>query len=91
MNDINVGLVNSHAPYQVTKDKEQGYYRFTSSAGVEFLVGFDKDDILLRQHSYQLIIANVNHKPSPRDSRVKHYKRYNRGILPSKQRHCVVL
>lgn len=71
MNDINIDFVNSHAPYQVTKDKEQGYYRFTSSAGVEFLVGFDKDDILLRQHSYQLIIANVNHKPSPRDSRVK--------------------
>lgn len=71
MNELCLDYINKHAPYQVTKDKEQGYYRFTSKAGVEFLVGFDKDEILLKHHSYQLIIANVNHKPSPRDTKVK--------------------
>lgn len=71
MNDIDLNFVNSHAPYSVSRDAEPGYFRFTSDAGVDFLVGFDKDDLLLKEYAYQLVIANVNHKPSPRDRKVK--------------------
>lgn len=46
-------------------------YRFNTDSGVEYAVIFDHDDLLQSCESYQFVITNVNHKKSPRDSKVR--------------------
>lgn len=70
MTDLDIEKINQISPYKVYTSHRKGYYGFISKSGVEFVVGFDEDEFL-SSDSYQLIIANVNHKPSPRDSKVR--------------------
>ena len=70
MNNLDLARINHEAPYKVRQLKKPGYFSFVSGADVEFAVGFDSDEFLSTE-SYQLIIANINHRPSPRDSKVR--------------------
>lgn len=71
MNRLNVEVINEASPYCVKESSRDGYYDFVSDSGVQFSVGFDLDDLFFHHEAYQLIIANVNHKSSPRDEKVR--------------------
>lgn len=70
MKDLDISRINEIAAYKVYKTKRPHYYGFVSNAEVKFVVGFDEDDFISSE-SYQLIIANVNQRPSPRDKGVR--------------------
>lgn len=71
MRKLDIDHINQNATYKVSELKSrQNYFSFTSKADVKFAVGFDEDNFISHE-SYQLIIANINQKPSPRDSGVR--------------------
>lgn len=71
MKKLDVSRINEAAPYEVAELKNRSnYYGFISNADVKFAVGFDEDDFIASE-SYQLIIANINCKPSPNDKKVR--------------------
>ncbi len=43
---------------------------YNTTHDVHYSVGFMEDDLLMQEDAYQLIIANVNHRSSPRDAKV---------------------
>lgn len=71
MNQLDLSRINESSPYKVVPSTRPNYYQFRSDSGVLFVVGFDVDDLIQNADSYQLIIANVNHKSSPRDVKVQ--------------------
>lgn len=71
MNALSIEAINASAPYVVKKAKSEGFYEFFTSHDVHYSVGFLEDDILMQEEAYQLIIANVNHRLSPRDAKVR--------------------
>lgn len=72
MNDLSLEVINASVPYRVNESREEGFYEFFTSHDVHYSVGFLADDLLLQgQEAYQLIIANVNHRSSPRDAKVR--------------------
>lgn len=72
MKEPNIDIINSSAPYKVKKNDQPLSYDFMTDYGVCFNISFLYDDTLLEHEAYQFIIANVNHKPSPNDPKVKH-------------------
>jgi len=44
---------------------------YNTTHDVYYSVGFMEDDLLMQEDAYQLIIANVNHRSSPRDAKVR--------------------
>lgn len=72
MKDLSLEVINASVPYMVNTSREKGFYEFFTSHDVHYSVGFLEDDLLLQgQEAYQLIIANVNHRSSPRDAKVR--------------------
>lgn len=71
MKQLDLARINATSPYKVANFSRINYYQFRSDNGVHFAIGFDIDDLFLKDKSYQLIIANVNHHSSPRDAKVR--------------------
>ena len=71
MNALSLEVVNASVPYTVKPSQERGFYEFFTSHDVHYSIGFLEDDLLLKEEAYQLIIANVNHRSSPRDAKVR--------------------
>ena len=71
MNVLSLETINASVPYLVKTSKEEGFYEFITSHDVHYSIGFLEDDLLLKEDAYQLIIANVNHRSSPRDAKVR--------------------
>lgn len=70
MVSIDVGRINAMSPYVVTETEKGVTYKFMTDSGVSFSVSFLPDELLSCCPSYQFIIANTNHKPSPRDPKL---------------------
>lgn len=68
---LSVDRINISSPYKVAKASIANYVTFTTDFGVEYVVGFDKDDLSLGIVSYQLMIINSNKKKSPRDKKLR--------------------
>lgn len=69
---IDLERYNSLSPYSATWNARNGFYEFTTDYGVHYSVGFIREDIALQRHEvYQFVIANTNHRPSPRDEKVR--------------------
>jgi hypothetical protein len=71
MNELSLFAINEKAPYHVLKGELVGSFRFFTDNGVQYSVDFIPDDLITEGESYQLIIANVNNRKSPRDTKVK--------------------
>lgn len=67
MNLLSLENINQKAPYRVIEAGKRSFYDFFTAHGVHYSVGFMEDDTLLSCEAYQLIIANVNNRKSPRD------------------------
>jgi hypothetical protein len=68
---LSLESINAATPYQVRCSKEEGFFEFFTHHDVHYSVGFMEDDVLMQEEAYQLIIGNVNHRPSPRDTKVR--------------------
>lgn len=62
--------INAVAPYKI-KLQHDGSAYFTTDKGLHYIVSFDPDDAILNTLCYQLIIINVDNKPSPRDRKLR--------------------
>ena len=71
MNTLSLKRINESAPYSVAEGESVGTFRFFSEKRVHYAVDFSPDDLIRTGDSYQLIIANLNNKKSPRDIRVR--------------------
>ena len=71
MTPLSLQHINAIVPYQVTESAEDGFFKFVTVHDVHYSVGFMPDDLLMQEDAYQLIIANVNHRASPRDAKVR--------------------
>lgn len=71
MKQLSTEQINAKAPYQVMLIEPNGLYKFFSDYGVELGISFDISWIFTNIPVYELTIANLNHKQSPRDRKVK--------------------
>lgn len=71
MQTLDLTRVNLTAPYRVDMGVSNLTYSFSTLYGVDYSIDFLQDDLLESDESYQLIIANLNHKKSPRDVAVR--------------------
>lgn len=71
MNKLSFESINAKAPYKVKFEPETGAYLFTSDSNIDYLVDFTLDNLVKSDKAYQFVIANVNHKKSPRDKHLK--------------------
>ncbi len=71
MKALSLKHINQAAPYQVVTNNQMGYYEFTTDSGVRYLCQFVEDDSLLSREAYQIIVANLNNRKSPRDRKVR--------------------
>ncbi len=71
MNTLSIESINAKAPYKVKFEPETGAYLFTSDSNIDYLVDFTLDNLVKSDKAYQFVIANVNHKKSPRDKHLK--------------------
>lgn len=63
--------INAKSPYNVTI-REDGSAYFLTDAGIRYIVYFDADDTSMPSFvCYQLVIVNVDNKPSPRDRKLR--------------------
>lgn len=68
---LSIESINTKAPYKVKFESEIGSYLFTSDSNIDYLVDFTLDNLVKSDKAYQFVIANVNHKKSPRDKHLK--------------------
>lgn len=71
MNILSVDKINAITPYRVKLYEQDGSYRFVTEHNVKLAVSFMYDDMIIQDGAYQLIIANLNNKKSPRDFKVR--------------------
>ena len=71
INVLSVDKINSESPYHVRLFENDGSYRFVTDNDVILAVSFMCDDMIIQEGAYQLIIANLNNRKSPRDTKVK--------------------
>lgn len=71
MKKLSLERINKSASYDVIEGDHIGSFRFFSDNGVQYAVDFIPDDLITKDDSYQLIIANLNHQKSPRDVKVR--------------------
>lgn len=62
--------INKAAPYHV-EIMNEGSAHFVTDSGLNYIVSFDIDDASLSRICYQLVIVNVDNKPSPRDKKLR--------------------
>ena len=69
---LNVDRIQEKAPYKVTKIADDMHVAFFTDYGVQYIAGFEKDDITMPiTATYQFSIINFNNKKSPRDPKVR--------------------
>lgn len=68
---LSIGDINARSPYKVWENAKDGSLCFETAHGVDITVDFIDDLMITSGDSYQLIIANTNNKPSPRDAKLK--------------------
>lgn len=68
---LNLESINTVSPYELTATHEGRCYSFVTDYGVIYSVSFLEDDLMYNENVYQFIIANVNNKKSPRDSKLR--------------------
>jgi hypothetical protein len=68
---LSVDIINSKAPYEVSRGETVFSYCFTTDYNVDYSIDFIEDDLISSNESYQLIIANLNNKKSPKDNKIK--------------------
>lgn len=71
MRQLSLEQINAKAPYHVVLHEQTGSYRFKSETGVRFAVSFDVSWIINSITTYEITIANLDNKPSPRDSKTR--------------------
>lgn len=71
MKQLSLTQINAKAPYHVVWAEVNKAFIFESDYGVEISVSFDVSWIISNPPAYELTIANHNHKPSPRDRKVR--------------------
>lgn len=71
INVLSIDKINSITPYHVQLFEKDGSYRFVTDNDVKLAVSFMYDDMIIQEGAYQLIIANLNNRKSPRDTKVK--------------------
>ena len=71
MKQLSCSLINASAPYQVNNGPTIFSYRFISDYGVVYSVDFVEDDLFVSNETFQFIIANLNNRRSPRDSKLR--------------------
>ena len=71
INVLSLDNINSKTPYLVRLFENDGSYRFMTDNDVILAVSFMYDDMIIQNGAYQLIIANLNNRKSPRDAKVK--------------------
>ena len=71
MTPLSIDKINAQTPYRVKLFEQDGSYRFETDNDVKLAVSFMYDDMIIQEGAYQLIIANLNNKKSPRDNKVK--------------------
>lgn len=71
MKEPDLSAINKIASYQVRRGDHPLSFDFITDYGVRYNISFLYDDTLLEQEAYQLVIANVNHRPSPNDPKVR--------------------
>ena len=64
---LDLQRVNAEAPYKVMPTVREGYFRFTTDFGVDYIIGFSQEELLDYEETYQFAIINANHQKSPRD------------------------
>lgn len=68
---LDINRLNGNTPYRVSVGETTRSYCFTTCYGVDYSIDFVDDDLIESDESYQLIIANLNNKKSPRDYKVR--------------------
>lgn len=71
MNKLSIESINAKAPYKVKFKPETSSYVFTSDSMIDYAVIFTQDDLVRKDKAYQFVIANINHKKSPRDKNIR--------------------
>ena len=71
MNSLSCNLINATAPYRVEHGPSIHSYRFTTDYGVGYSIDFVEDDLFISNETFQFIIANLNNRKSPRDSKLR--------------------
>ncbi len=69
--NIDVSMINKRAPYHVNATDANNNIDFVTDYGVQYIVGFDKDDTSLSFVTYQFFITNANNIKSPRDPKLR--------------------
>ena len=68
---LDLQRVNAEAPYKVMPTVREGYFRFTTDFGVDYIIGFSQEELLDYEETYQFAIINANHQKSPRDRKLR--------------------
>ncbi len=68
---LDIELINSNAPYQVKQSAKEGFVVFSTDDDVTLTIGFCPSDLITSDEAYEFMILNAEHKPSPRDPKVK--------------------
>lgn len=72
MNLLSIERINAKSPYRVSAVPGTSFVSFLTDYGVQYAVGFEKDDTSLPvTEAYQFSIINGNNKKSPRDKKVR--------------------
>ena len=71
MNPLSCHRINVASPYRVEYGPTIHSYRFLTDYGVGYSIDFVEDDLLVSNETYQFIIANLNNRKSPRDSKLR--------------------
>lgn len=69
--ELDINAINSNAPYRVRPSAREGFVVFSTEYDVSLTVGFCPTDLLTSDEAYEFVILNAEHKPSPRDPKVK--------------------
>lgn len=68
---LDLQRVNAEAPYKVMPTVREGYFRFTTDFGVDYIIGFCQEELLDYEETYQFAIINANLQKSPRDRKLR--------------------
>lgn len=70
MVELDIEKINRESPYLVERVSD-GEFSFVTDYGIEYIICFEPDDILLRNEAYQFSIVNKNGLKSPLDRKLR--------------------
>lgn len=68
---LDLSRINATSPYQVLLSPKGDNYNFFTDSGVQYNISFLPDDTMMKELVYDFVIANVNHKKSYGDKKVR--------------------